>query len=130
VGGTGSLAYNYFLNSHLSVGGEIGGMFLYTVGKNTLFIIPVGLRLGYQFVFRRFEIPLTLIVGMAPQRYLNLGYLGLFAKGGVSLFYRFNPDWSFGVNANWGWYPQWTRDPALDVHGNIADITISARYHF
>jgi hypothetical protein len=130
VGGTGSLAYNYFFTSHLSLGGEVGGMFTSTVGQNVLYIIPIGLRVGYQFIFRRFEFPLALTVGIAPQRYLNLGYLGLFAKAGGSVFFRFNPDWSFGVNANWGWYPQWVKKPEENVHANIMDITVAARYHF
>jgi hypothetical protein len=130
LGGTGSLAYNYYLDSNISIGGEIGGMFNYTVAESTLFIIPIGFRVGYQFIFHRFEIPLTVTAGFAPQRYLDMGYLGFFAKAGASLYYRFNPDWSFGVNANWGWFPQWTKDPENDVDGNIADVTIAVRYHF
>jgi hypothetical protein len=130
LGGTASLSYNYFLNSHVSLGGEIGGMFNYTVGQNTVFIIPIGARLGYQFVYRRFEFPFTLTVGIAPQRYLDQGYFGLFVKGGGSVYYRFNPDWSFGANANWSWFPQWTKDSKNNVDGNIVDVTISARYHF
>jgi hypothetical protein len=130
IGGTGSLAYNYFLGSHVSLGGEIGGMFSYTAGESTVFIIPIGFRAGYQFVVRRFEFPLTLTVGFAPQRYLNLGYFGFFAKGGGSVYFRFSPEWSFGVNTNWFWLPQWTRDPAKDVQGNMVDLTIGFRYHF
>lgn len=130
VGGTGSLAYNYFINSHFSVGGEVGGMFASTVAQNVIYLIPVGLRLGYQFVFRRFEFPLTVTVGMAPQKYLDFDYLGLFVKAGGAVYYRFNPDWSFGVNFNWGWFPQWVKDSKYDVHGNIVDLTVGVRYHF
>jgi hypothetical protein len=130
VGGTGSLSYNYFLTSHISVGGEIGGIFAPTVAENVLYIIPVGLRLGYQFIFRRFEFPLTITAGIAPLRYLEQGYAGLFVKAGAALYYRFNPDWSFGVNANWYWIPQWVKDSSKNVDGNIVDITVAARYHF
>lgn len=130
IGGTGSLAYNYYIDSHVSLGGEIGGMFNYTVAESTVFIIPIGFRVGYQFIYQRFELPLTVTAGFAPQRYLDLGYFGFFVKAGAALYYRFNPDWSFGVNANWGWFPQWTKDPEKDVHGNIVDVTIAVRYHF
>jgi hypothetical protein len=130
VGGTASFSYNHFLNSHVSLGAEIGGMFNYTIGQNTVFIIPIGLRLGYQFVYRRFEFPFTLTAGIAPQRYLDMGYFGPFVKAGGAVYYRFNPDWSFGVNANWNLFPQWTEDSQNDVYGNIVDVTISARYHF
>jgi hypothetical protein len=130
VGGTGSLGYSYFLNSHFNIGGEIAGMFNSTLGKSTVFIIPMGLRAGYQFVIKRFEIPLTLGLGMAPQRYLDLGLLGFYLRGGASVFFRFNPDWSFGLNSNWYWFPQWTREPSKNTDGNIVDMTLSVRYHF
>jgi hypothetical protein len=130
VGGTGSLAYNYFINSYFSVGGEVGGMFASTVAQNVLYIIPIGLRVGYQFVVHRFEFPFTLTFGLAPQRYLDKGYAGLFVKAGAAFYYRFNPDWSFGVNTNWCWLPQWVEDPKQNVDGNIVDVTIAVRYHF
>jgi hypothetical protein len=135
VGGAGSLAYNYWLGAHFNLGGEIGIKFNYTLAQNTVFIIPIGLRVGWQFVARRFEFPLALTVGVAPQRYLNLGYAGFFMKGAASVFYRFNPDWSFGLNVDWSWYPQWPlrdgeRDTQKNMDGNIAGVTISARYHF
>jgi hypothetical protein len=130
VGGTGSLTYNYFLDSHISIGGEVGGMFASTVGQSVLYIIPIGLRLGYQLVFNRFEIPFTLTVGIAPQKYLDYDYLGMFVKAGGAFFYRFHPDWSFGANANWCWLPQWVEDSSQNVDGNFIDVTISARYHF
>ncbi|MDR1319200.1 MAG: hypothetical protein LBJ90_06200 [Treponema sp.] len=130
VGGTGSLAYNYFLDSHFNIGGEISGLFNYTLANNTLFIIPIGLRVGYQFIFRRFEFPLAVTIGIAPQRYLNFNYLGFFIKGGASVFFRFSPDWSFGLNGVWGWYPEWTKERDKDVQGNMIDVTLSARYHF
>ena len=67
VGGALSLAYHYFLGSHFNVGGEVGIMFNNTLAKGTLFMIPIGLRAGYQFILRRFEFPLSVMVGFAPQ---------------------------------------------------------------
>jgi hypothetical protein len=135
VGGAGSLAYTYFFGPHFFLGGEAGVNISSTEGENMIFIVPLGIRTGWQFILRRFEIPLTLVVGVAPQRYLNLGYAGLFVKGGVSVYYRFNPDWSFGVNADWFWYPQWPMEDgervrSKDVDANIIGVTLSARYHF
>ncbi|HCC36694.1 MAG TPA: hypothetical protein DEQ14_03245 [Treponema sp.] len=130
VGGTGSLAFSYFFDSHFSVGGEVGGLFNSTLAKNSLFIVPIGLRVGYQFFFWKMEFPLSLAVGIAPTRYITESYLGFFMKGGGAAYYRFSPDWSFGLNLNWGWYPQWTKEPEKDIYGNILDVTLSARYHF
>jgi len=135
VGGAGSLAYSYFLGSHFFLGVELGVNFNYTLGQNTIFIIPLGARVGWQFLLRRFEFPIYLTVGVAPERYLNSNYAGLFVKLGASGFFRFNPDWSFGLSADWNWYPQWPREngkpaPAKNTYANIIGVTLAARYHF
>lgn len=130
LGGAGSLVFNYFLDAHFFIGGEIGGQFNSTLAKNTIFIIPIGLRGGYQFLVWKMEIPLTLAMGIAPQRFLEQEYLGFFLKGGASAFYRFNPDWSFGMDLSWSWFPQWTKEPAKNVDGNYINLMFTARYHF
>ena len=131
VGGAGSLAFNYFLNSHFFAGAEIGGQFNSTIGKNTLFIIPIGLRAGYQFLIWKMEIPVSMVIGIAPHTYISLGYAGFFIKGGVSAYYRFNPDWSFGMDFSWAWFPEWIKnEPAKNADGNYINLVLSARYHF
>jgi hypothetical protein len=135
VGGTGSLAYTYFFGPHFFLGGEIGIKFSSTLAESMIFIFDVGVRTGLQFILRRFEFPLTLVVGVAPQRYLDQDYAGLFVKGGGAVYYRFNPDWSFGMNADWSWYPQWPMEnekpvPSKNVDANMIGVTLSARYHF
>jgi len=130
VGGTGSLAYTYFLTPHIFIGGDIGGMFFPTLGRNTVFIIPLGFRGGYQFIAGRFEFPVNLTVGMTWHRFLNLGYYGFYMKGGASAYFRFNSEWSFGLSSNWFWFPEWTDEPKKDAHGNVVDLTLSVRYHF
>jgi hypothetical protein len=129
VGGTGFLAYNYFLSSGFYLGGEFGGMFAGTRGENMLFIIPFGVRFGYQFVAGRFEFPVTFMIGAAAQKYLENNYIGLFLKPGAAVYWRFNPDWSFGLNANWWIVPQWPKN-GENATGNFVEATLSARYHF
>ena len=129
VGGTGTLAFNYFLTPRFFVGGELSGMFAGTRAKNMLYIITFGLRIGYQFIIRRFEFPISLMVGAAPQKYIENGYFGLILKPGVSAFWRFNPDWSFGLNGIWWFVPQWPKN-GYNAYGNFMEVTLSARYHF
>jgi hypothetical protein len=129
VGGTGFLSYNYFLGSHVFLGGELGGLFIGTRGENMLFIIPFGPRFGYQFLAGRFEFPLSVMIGGAGEKYLDKSYFGLIIKPGAAVFWRFNPDWSFGLNGNWWILPQWPKD-GNDSVGNFLEITLSARYHF
>lgn len=130
VGGTGSIAYTYFLSSNLFVGGELELMAAGTLGKNMLYMFPFGFRAGYQAVLGHFEFPVSLTIGAAPQRYLDEGYFGFFMKGMVSGFFRFSSNWSFGLNSAWWWVPQWTAESAKDVSGHFLELTLAARYHF
>jgi hypothetical protein len=131
LGGAGSLAYTYFLTPHWYFGGELGFMFNGTLAENFLFIVPFGIRTGFQFALGRFEFPIGIMAGAAPQKYLNeKEFFGLIVKGSASAFFRATPDWSFGLNAVWWWVPEWTPEPAKDVYGNFLELTVAARYHF
>ena len=135
VGFALSLAYSYFWGSNLFFGIEVGFKSAFTLGENSLYIIPIGIRAGWQFVYRRFEFPLYAAIGVAPQRYLDNGYFGMYLKGAAGAYFRFNPKWSFGISTDWSWYPQWTmkdgrRTPDKDVDANIIGVLLSARYHF
>jgi len=134
LGGAGLLSYNYFLNSNVYVGAEIGGMFFPTLGGNVLYIIPLGARAGYQFYWWKLEFPVNLTVGMRWDRYLDKGYYGFFLKGGGAAYYRFSSEWSFGITGNWCWFPQWVKRDENNVNrnvdGNFFEFTLSARYHF
>jgi hypothetical protein len=130
TGGIGSLSYNYFLSPHFALGGELGGFFGGTLGGNMMYIIPFGLRATWQFLLGSFEFPVSLLVGGASQNYLGKDYFGFFAKPAVGTYWRFNQDWSFGVNTAWWWVPQMTSDSSTSVFGNFAELTLSARYHF
>jgi hypothetical protein len=130
IGYTGSLGYTFFMNSRFFAGGEIQGMFIATLARNSLFIIPIGARLGYQFILSRFEFPISVALGAAFHRYLDLGYFGFYLKGGAGAYFRFNADWSFGINAGWGWFPEWTPREGESIDAHIVDVLLSVRYHF
>ena len=129
LGGTGSLAFNYFITEKIFVGAELAGMFAGTRAGNMLYVIPFGVRIGYQFWYRRFEFPVSIMIGAAPQRYLDKGYFGPIAKGSASAFWRFNPEWSFGLNGVWWLIPQWPKN-GNNAIGNFMELTLSARHHF
>ncbi|MDR0785092.1 MAG: hypothetical protein LBE74_04310 [Treponema sp.] len=130
VGSTLSLAYNYYLAPHFFLGGEIGGMFAATIGENMLYVVPFGLRIGYEFILKRFEFPVSLMFGAATQKYLETDYFGFFLKPTVSVFFRFNPDWSFGLNTAWWIVPEWVSEARKNMTGHFLEITLSAKYHF
>ena len=129
VGGTGTLSFSYFFTSNFFFGGELSGVFMGTRAGNMLYLIPMGGHIGFQFVYRRLEFPFSVMAGFAPQKYLESNYGGLIIKPGASMFWRFNPDWSFGLNSRWWFVPQWPKD-GQNMLGNFLELTLSARYHF
>ena len=130
VGGAGSFTYNYYLSSNIFLGGEIALQLMPSIRNDTLFIVPLGIRLGYQFLIGKIEIPISAGFGMSWQRFLNSGYYGIYARGGLGIYYKATTNWSFGLTSNWYWVPQWTNDSSRNVDGNTLDLLLSARYHF
>jgi hypothetical protein len=138
LGGFLSLTYNYFLDPHWYLGAELGGMFTSTVGKNMFYIVPIGFSGGYQLIWNRFEFPFSLLLGFAPQVYSQMTYFGFFSKLAAGIFYRFNSEWSFGLNTSFWWVPQWTKksrpfkdhSDAINIHGFFWENSLGVRYHF
>ena len=130
VGGTGSIAFTYFLSSHFFIGAEIGGMFLFTLAGNTFGSPHLSVKAGYQFNIWKLEFPISASVGMAWHNYLSHGYYGFYMKGSAAAFFRAAPQWSFGLIVNWEWLPEWTSEKSKNVDGNFVSTMIAARYHF
>lgn len=138
MGGMASLSYNFFLGPNWFLGGEIDGMFAATEGENMFFMVPLGFRIGYQFILDRFEFPLSFMLGGAGQSHNQRSYFGLFAKPSVGAYFRFNTEWSFGLNTALWWVPEWTgktrvldhRNTSIHVHGFFWEISAGVRYHF
>jgi len=135
VGGILSLGYTYFFGAHYFLGGGVGFYFDHTVGQNTVFFIPIGIRTGWQFVLRRFEFPLELGGGVIFHRYLTNSYTGFFLKAGASTYFRLNPDWSLGLSTDWSWFPERPSEngkkaPDKNIDAHFIGLTFSARYHF
>jgi len=130
VGGVGSLIFNYYIKPKLYVGGELSGMFVPTKGGNTMFVIPLGPRIGTQFIVGRFEFPIAASIGMAWQTFLSHRYFGMYMKGGGGALVRAKNNWAFGLSTNLYWFPQWTKEKEKNADALFLDITFSARYHF
>jgi hypothetical protein len=129
AGGILSLAYHYFLNSNLFFGAILQWGFAQTLGENFLYLVPIGVTLGYQFVVNRFEFPVSITLGGMSEQYLTYNGYWPFLKPQAACFFRFNSNWSFGINTAWFLVPQWSNTPEKDATGNFMEITLSARYH-
>lgn len=138
-----TIGYSYFLTPGFFIGGELGGTAITSKAENWLYLVPFGVKVGYQFTLQRsalrpdflrnFEFPISLVIGGAGQSYLNHEetYFGLFLKPGVGIFFRFHQSWSVGVHAEWWWVPQWPKDEwAKRIDAHFFECTATIRYHF
>ncbi|MDR2515787.1 MAG: hypothetical protein LBC88_00225 [Spirochaetaceae bacterium] len=131
VGGTGFLSISYFLSPHWFLGGTLQGMFASTIRETMLFMIPLGIQGGYQFVAGPVEFPLYLMFGISPKSHGDAGNLSLFIKAGAAAFLRFHSNWSIGINAAWWFVPEWPKEGAdKNRYGNLVETTLAVRYHF
>lgn len=128
LGGAGTLGYMRFLNNNLAIGGDASFSYMTTVGKNVFTCIPLMAKVMYQFTAQKFEFPISFGIGGAFQNYIGESYFGLIIKPEVGAFFRYSPDWSFGINVGWNLMPQWTKDSSY--FGVIMDAGLTARYHF
>ena len=75
--------------------------------------------------------PITVGVGAAMENYLSRTYFpGLILKGQAGAFFRATPSWSFGLEGDYMYMPQWYDDSQYNDYGLFGSVVISARYHF
>lgn len=131
IGGAGSLGYHRFIRSWWALGVDVFFGYHPTIGENIFTYIPFVINTTVQPVFRRFEFPLTVGVGAAMENYLSRTYFpGLIIKGQAGVFFRATPSWSFGLEGDFMYMPQWYDDPKHNDYGIFGSAVMSARYHF
>ena len=115
----------------IAVGADV--MFAYntTIGSNLFTVIPLTVGITFQPYVWRFEFPITLNVGAALENYLQYNYFpGLILKGEAGCFYRMNENWSFGLECQLMYLPQWYSDSSKNDYYLGITATVGARYHF
>ncbi|MFP4385323.1 MAG: TP0733 family outer membrane beta-barrel protein [Spirochaetia bacterium] len=134
LGGGGSIHWGSFVNNRWTIGLEAGGMFAFSPNNRTLFMLPVTGKLSYYLRSFPFEIPLSLGIGMNMTRLSGNFHVEPIVKPAVSVFWKYNAEWSFGANFVYWWIPQiYLINPPPKDHsrfGNFLEVTLSALYHF
>ncbi len=131
TGGAGEIGYHRFITSWFAVGADVSFGYNPTIGENIFTYIPLIINFTVQPTIRRFEFPLTIGVGAAVENYLSKTYFpGFVFKPQLGAFYRVTPSWSFGLEGEYMYMPQWYSDSSKNDYGCFASIAISARYHF
>ena len=136
VGGLVSLGYYRFLNQYFAIGGDVLVTYNRSIGKKSLFEVPVTVGVMFQPYTGKFEFPLMLDIGLATITCQSMTYFPAFAAkftGGA--YYRFSETWSFGITSTTYWIPQWflldkdTRGHKSD-NAFFTSAGLSVRYHF
>lgn len=131
VGGAGELGYHRFLTQNFLWGIDISFGYDPTIGSNIFTYVPLVFSLTYQPTIKRFEIPITAGIGLAMENYLNKTYFpGLAAKGDIGVYFRATPSWSFGIDGQFMYLPEWYSDSSKNDYGLFASVELAARYHF
>ena len=131
VGGVGSLCYEAYLNNNVKLGLEVGGMFAYSPNMNPFFMVPITAKVGYEFHFGQFSMPIYIGTGINIISYQENTNIQFLLKPGISLYWNFSSDWAFGGNLVWWVAPEIIfDDPTQTRVGNFLDFTLSAQYHF
>jgi hypothetical protein len=134
TGGVLAFSFSYFLTPSLFVGGTLKGSFSPTEAKKILYLVPMEALVGYQFIWNRFEFPVSLGLGGVGHSYDLATYYGMFMEVEGGAYFRFNPDWSFGLSTALWWVPQWPKawedGKVYNRNAYFLQLTASARYHF
>lgn len=130
LGGIGMLSYAYYITPKIFSGGDISFSFSSTLGEIYIYTIPMSAFIGYQFMYKRFEIPILGAIGPAIHVYQGKNLISLQVKAQGGFFYRMSQQWAFGGNLALSWMPEWTNIPEQNAYGHFLTITVSAMYHF
>ena len=136
VGGLVSAGYYRFLNQYFAVGGDVIVGWNLSIGKKSLFSVPLTVGVMYQPYVGKFEFPLMLNIGIATLSCQSMTYFPAFsAKFTGGAYYRYSDAWSFGLTSTTYCIPQlFLLDK--DTRGHKPDNAIftsaglSVRYHF
>jgi hypothetical protein len=131
TGGAGMIGYHRFITSWWAVGANIYFGYHPTLGENIFTYIPFVLDTTIQPTFKKLEFPITFGIGAAMENYLSRTYFpGLIVRGAAGVFYRVTPSWSFGIEGDCMYMPQWYSDSKYNDYGVFGSMLITARYHF
>lgn len=133
TGGMGTLGYHRFIAKDFAIGFDISFGFNATIGEHIFSYTPILFSATYQPVWKKLEFPLTLNLGFAWESYNNDNYFpGLVVKPEAGVHYRFNQDWSAGIEASYIFMPQFCElyGSGKNYYGQFATISAVARYYF
>lgn len=128
VGGTGTLQWNAYLGPYFRMGIEVSTAFCMDPNKNPLVMLPITIKGAYVLNVSRFEFPFFLSAGINIIRYQEWSHVDLVFKPGFAAYWRYDANWSFGVNCTWWLDMQFAGADSMML--NALEVTPSVFYHF
>jgi hypothetical protein len=127
------LEWHAYVSRAFRLGIEVGGSFSFGVNARALVMLPITVKAGYLLSASRFEFPLFLALGGNIIRYREWSHIDFIAKAGLGGYWRYDANWSFGLNLVWWLDFQATTEnqpPEQARMGNFLEISPSLFYHF
>lgn len=132
VGGFGSLTYQMFLNPYVAIGGEIGYAFNFLRGDALFTHVPMQFKLTYIPLQGRFEIPLSLGVGIDYMSVSDASaHLALFTSFETGIDWYFTDNWGVGLKTGIWVIPELSFESSKKNQNElltVVPITLSVTY--
>ena len=130
IGGYGSIDYEVFLNSKISIGGEIGYQFNRCTNERLFTQVPLLFRATYVPLQGRFELPFSLGVGF---NYLSFNDKSMFTMCfslNVGCRFFFTDHWGIGLKSGINFVPElYTKSEKNGLHTSIPCLLYVAYRH-
>lgn len=98
TGGFASISYQGFISNNLSLGGELGYMFNYSIEKTILTMVPFSVKLSWIPVQTgKFDLAVSLGAGFNYLRYDEMRYFAPMVTATVSPSFFFTQNWGVGI---------------------------------
>ena len=106
IGGAGSIQWNIYLNSFLSLGIESSYVFTFSINDHLLSLWPTAAKISIAPRVGPFLIPVWLDVGLAISYFKASTEASLLLRAGTGFYWFFEEPWALGVRAQYWFIPQ------------------------
>lgn len=133
VGGGVMVGYYKFLTKTIAIGGEIQGGYCPTIGGNVFGFAPITFGAIWEPIFKRFEFPLGLSLGISYLSSQNRKYFpGFSLKLDAAFYYRFSAGWAIGGGVDFFYLPEWYSKyrGRINENGLFLASYLAIRYYF
>lgn len=130
IGGYGSIDYEVFLNSKISIGGEVGYQFNRCTNERLFTQVPLLFRATYVPLQGRFELPISLGVGFNYLSYNDKSMFALSFSLNVGARFFFTDNWGIGLKSGINFVPElYTKSEKNGMHTSIPCLLYVAYRH-